>query len=151
MRFTIFSCLIQYILPLVLISFIYFKIYKFLRTRRFQNATVCRKQKKTNCILLSVSLIFLVRWWKANKYSRAAHAIHSSWLPFSVFCIITEVFDIDLVEDVEVLMVSFFAFHMIGMSSTCTNPVFYGFLNESISTDLINKIRKVCFQIKVLV
>ena len=72
MRFTIFSCLIHYILPLVLISFIYFKIYKFLRTRRFQNATVCRKQKKTNFLLLSVSLIFLVRWWRANKYSRAS-------------------------------------------------------------------------------
>ena len=86
-----------------------------------------------------------------NIHEQGAHAILSSWLPFSVFCIIIEVFDIDLVEDVEVLMVSFFAFHMIGMSSTCTNPVLYGFLNESISKDLINKIRKVCFQIKVLV
>ena len=86
-----------------------------------------------------------------NIHEQGAHAILSSWLPFSVFCIIIEVFDIDLVEDVEVLMVSFFAFHMIGMLSTCTNPVLYGFLNESISTDLNNKIRKICFQIKVLV
>ena len=60
LRFTVFSCLIQYILPLILISLIYTKIYKFLLTRRFQNSTICQKQKRTNCILLSCSLIFLI-------------------------------------------------------------------------------------------
>ena len=61
-RFTVFSCLIQYILPLIVISLLYTKIYKFLLTRRFQSSPICQKQRRTNCILLSTSLIFLIRY-----------------------------------------------------------------------------------------
>ena len=39
-------------------------------------------------------------------------------------------------------MVWFSVFHLVGMSSTCTNPVLYGFLNESISQEMMSKMRK---------
>ena len=42
----------------------------------------------------------------------------------------------------EMIMVWFSVFHLVGMSSTCTNPVLYGFLNESISQEMLRKIRK---------
>ena len=69
-----------------------------------------------------------------------------SWLPFSVFCILTEMFD--FLTD-EMIMVWFSVFHLVGMSSTCTNPVLYGFLNESISQEIMNKIRKLGHHLQV--
>ena len=56
-----------------------------------------------------------------------------------MFCILTEMFD--LLND-DTIMVWFSVFHLVGMSSTCTNPVLYGFLNESISQEMMSKMRK---------
>ena len=47
----------------------------------------------------------------------------------------------DLLND-DTIMVWFSVFHLVGMSSTCTNPVLYGFLNESISQEMMSKMRK---------
>ena len=143
--FTVFSCLIQYILPLLLISFVYFRIYKFLQTRRFQNATICERQKKTNWILLSISLIFLVRF-EREKSRRLKTSEMFSWLPFSIFCIVTDISDSDDSDDI---MIWYSVFHLVGMSSTCTNPILYGFLNEAISKEITTKTRKILRHIQV--
>ena len=50
----------------------------------------------------------------------------------------------------ERIMVWFSIFHLVGMSSTCTNPVLYGFLNESISLEMMRKMRKLARQFQVL-
>ena len=37
----------------------------------------------------------------------------------------------DVFEDTEDMMTSYLVFHLIGISSTCTNPILYGFLNDN--------------------
>ena len=77
LRYTIVSGVFQFILPMVVISVIYIKIIFFLKQSRMPNHSQQKKQRQTNAILLSISLIFCV-----------------SWLPFSVFCVIIELVDI---------------------------------------------------------
>ena len=48
---------------------------------------------------------------------------------FSLFCLVTEM--TDLFDDTENMMAFFMLFHLIGVSSVCTNPILYGFLNDS--------------------
>ena len=52
-----------------------------------------------------------------------------SWLPFSVFCIISE--SSDIFDRADHLMITFSVCHIIGVSTCCTNPVLYGFLNPN--------------------
>ena len=37
----------------------------------------------------------------------------------------------DLFDDTENMMAFFMIFHLIGVSSVCTNPILYGFLNDN--------------------
>ena len=48
---------------------------------------------------------------------------------FSLFCLVTEM--TDLFDDTENMMAFFMLFHLIGVSSVCTNPILYGFLNDN--------------------
>ena len=68
-----------------------------------------------------------------------------SWLPFSVFCMLTEIFDLydnsGIVDPTEWLLtqnmlpesmiVAYLLCHLVGVSSACTNPVLYGLLNSN--------------------
>ena len=47
----------------------------------------------------------------------------------SLFCLVTEM--TDLFDDTENMMAFFMVFHLIGVSSVCTNPILYGFLNDN--------------------
>ena len=47
----------------------------------------------------------------------------------SLFCLVTEM--TDLFDDTENMMAFFMLFHLIGVSSVCTNPILYGFLNDN--------------------
>ena len=47
----------------------------------------------------------------------------------SLFCLVNETMDV--FEDTEDMMTSYLVFHLIGISSTCTNPILYGFLNDN--------------------
>ena len=69
-----------------------------------------------------------------------------SWLPFSIFCIVTDVSDTVGSDDI---MLWYSLFHLVGMSSTCTNPILYGFLNEAISTEITTNTRKILRHIQV--
>ena len=37
----------------------------------------------------------------------------------------------DVFEDTDDMMTFYLLFHLIGISSTCTNPILYGFLNDN--------------------
>lgn len=132
------SSFVQFIIPILIISVIYYKITNFLKENRYRNIQQLEKQKKTNQILISFSLLFLI-----------------SWLPFSIFCLIVEAFD--LIEDggepsidfsdlfnllLEILMNYFTVFHLLGMTSAVINPILYGFLNRNISSEIIKTISK---------
>ncbi|XP_023345978.1 neuropeptide F receptor [Eurytemora carolleeae] len=115
--FTIYSSGVQFILPLVIISVVYINIYLYLKDHRLASRSNNDRQKRTNHILVAISIIFFV-----------------SWTPFSVFCIISELFDI--FEDSDTMILVYCICHLLGMSSACTNPILYGFLNEKFVKEL---------------
>ena len=64
----------------------------------------------------------------------------------SLFCLLTET--MDFFEDTEDMLTLYLVFHLVGIFSTCTNPILYGFLNDNFKkvwgiNDLISKIKVV--------
>jgi len=108
--YTIFGSIFQFIIPLLIIIVIYIKIYYFIQRSNKRN---CNKMKKTNIILFIKAATFC-----------------ASWLPFSVFCIISE--SVNIFQSSESMMLCFTVCHLIGVSSCCTNPILYGFLNPNL-------------------
>ena len=47
----------------------------------------------------------------------------------SLFCLVTEMTEV--FESTESMMTVYLVFHLIGVSSCCTNPILYGFLNDN--------------------
>ena len=71
---------------------------------------------------------------------QSLHAVHVS----SLFCLLTEAKD--LFEEDKDMLTYYLVFHLIGISSTCTNPILYGFLNDNFKkvcciTNMISSIR----------
>ena len=46
-----------------------------------------------------------------------------------MFCLVAETTDV--FDATENMMAFFMLFHLVGVSSVCTNPILYGFLNEN--------------------
>ena len=74
--------------------------------------------KKTNILLLSVAIMFGV-----------------SWLPLNIINIVVDIFNpIDGPEYRTVFAIC----HMIGMSSACSNPLLYGWLNDNFRKEFVD-------------
>ena len=61
--------------------------------KRLSNVAHAEKQRRTNFILFSISVIFFVR----SVLTRLSHYnqhFHTSWPPFSLFCITTDTLDV---------------------------------------------------------
>ncbi|XP_023344207.1 neuropeptide F receptor [Eurytemora carolleeae] len=115
--FTVYSSGIQFLIPLIIISAIYWRIYLFLKNNRYQVQAINEKQRKTNKILLAISITFCV-----------------SWLPFSVFCLLSEIFN--LFSDPENMMLVFCLCHLLGLTSSCSNSILYAFLNDNFQKEI---------------
>ena len=90
------------------------------------------RRKKTNRMLITVTIIFFI-----------------SWAPLNIFNIVIDIFEpFDNSEEDTRLMLMIFAFcHLSAMTSVCSNPVMYGFLNENFKqsfTSLVSNCK--CFQ-----
>lgn len=126
--YTIISFLIQYLLPILTISTAYLRIYYKLKGRIIVNNQYTEKNhrqslrksshdierdnrmKKTNYLLVLIATIFGV-----------------SWLPLNIFNILAE---LNLIPYNNTDFFVIYAFcHMAGMSSACSNPLLYGWLN----------------------
>ena len=79
------------------------------------------RRKKTNRMLITVTIIFFV-----------------SWAPLNLFNILIDTFEpFDNSESSSKMMLMIFAFcHLMAMTSVVTNPVMYGFLNENFKQSL---------------
>ena len=53
----------------------------------------------------------------------------AKWPHCSLFCLVTEMTEV--FESTESMMTVYLVFHLIGVSSCCTNPILYGFLNDN--------------------
>lgn len=69
--------------------------------------------RRTNCLLTSIAIIFGI-----------------SWLPLNIFNLYSDVY-LEKEALSQDLLVLYAICHMMGMSSACTNPVLYGWLNEN--------------------
>uniref|UniRef100_H3B1N3 Neuropeptide Y receptor type 2 n=2 Tax=Latimeria chalumnae TaxID=7897 RepID=H3B1N3_LATCH len=109
-----FSMLIlQYVLPLGIISYAYVKIWFKLKSHVSpcpRSDSHCRRRKTTK-MLVMVVVVFAV-----------------SWLPFHAFQVAS---DLDLVLNLREYKLLYTIFHIIAMCSTFTNPLLYGWMNKN--------------------
>ncbi|XP_043068022.1 neuropeptide F receptor isoform X3 [Drosophila bipectinata] len=119
--YSIFSLCVQYLVPILIVSVAYFGIYNKLKSRitvvAVQAASAQRKvergrrMKRTNCLLISIAVIFGV-----------------SWLPLNFFNLYADMQQSPVTQN---MLVKYAICHMIGMSSACSNPLLYGWLNDN--------------------
>ncbi|KAM7359232.1 neuropeptide F receptor isoform 2-T2 [Cochliomyia hominivorax] len=119
--YSMFSLCVQYLVPILIVSAAYFGIYNKLKNRitvvtvqttsTQRNTERGRRMKRTNCLLISIAIIFGVSWLPLNFFNLYADmkraAVTNNMLVIYAFC------------------------HMIGMSSACSNPLLYGWLNDN--------------------
>ncbi|XP_037811236.1 neuropeptide F receptor-like isoform X1 [Lucilia sericata] len=119
--YSMFSLCVQYLVPILIVSGAYFGIYNKLKNRitvvtvqttsTQRNIERGRRMKRTNCLLISIAIIFGVSWLPLNFFNLYADmkrpAVTNDMLVMYAFC------------------------HMIGMSSACSNPLLYGWLNDN--------------------
>lgn len=82
--------------------------------------------KKTNILLLSVAIMFGI-----------------SWLPLNIVNIVVDIFNPIEGPESDRWYRSIFAIcHMIGMSSACSNPLLYGWLNDNFRKEFVDILSK---------
>ncbi|GAB6024995.1 receptor [Chamberlinius hualienensis] len=119
--YSIASMIFQYFLPIITVSVAYARICKKLKHRtsvrvklKSANETDQNQQnqrvRKTNLLLISIALIFGI-----------------SWLPLNIFNLVTDWH----YEHTEHSKIVFASCHVMGMSSACSNPLLYGWLNNN--------------------
>lgn len=121
-----FSLFVQYLLPILVVSAAYLRIYLKLKGRRnIQQANKGnnkeserdkereRRMKRTNYLLTSIAVIFGI-----------------SWLPLNLYNLYSDIYLKDYTLTPHQLIV-YAVCHMMGMSSACSNPLLYGWLNDN--------------------
>jgi len=136
--YSICAIIIQYALPIIVVSIAYFRICKKLRYRMKPGGRIAEnpsggggggegtgrtgsvrkdqaRMRRTNMLLISIAVIFGI-----------------SWMPLNVFNLICDVFQPPQIVDNWYIQRIIYAFcHLIGMSSANTNPLLYGFFNDN--------------------
>ncbi|OTF82058.1 neuropeptide F receptor-like protein, partial [Euroglyphus maynei] len=117
--YSVLSMLIQYVGPIIIVSVVYARLCIKLRSRTLRRTSTTqlpklrtrlqRRTRKTNLLLISIALIFFI-----------------SWLPLNVLNIVADFF-----FPVSAFRITFAICHMFGMSSACSNPFIYGWLNQT--------------------
>ncbi|ODM99959.1 Neuropeptide F receptor [Orchesella cincta] len=141
--YSIFTIIIQYAVPIVVVSVAYAQICKKLRYRmrpggrcvetsggialgsrpgEARNGSIQRDRdharvRRTNTLLISIALIFGISWMPLNAVN--------------VIVDLFEPFDFDNENDQFYYRVLYAICHLTGMSSACSNPLLYGWLNEN--------------------
>ncbi|XP_062125341.1 neuropeptide F receptor isoform X1 [Drosophila sulfurigaster albostrigata] len=119
--YSIFSLCVQYLVPILIVSVAYFGIYNKLKSRITVVAVQSssqrkvergRRMKRTNRLLISIAVIFGVSWLPLNFFNLYADMQHPSAVT-------------------QRMLVAYAICHMIGMSSACSNPLLYGWLNDN--------------------
>lgn len=122
--------LIHYTIPTIVLVFFHIKIKNFLKNHTMNNSSASRKQKeldrnrRASIILATISGVFAL-----------------SWLPWHVANVLA---DFNFFQSAEVLYTVFGACHIVAMSTTCSNPILYGWLNTNLRAELRMFIAPLC-------
>ncbi|XP_052773955.1 G-protein coupled receptor 83-like [Mya arenaria] len=129
---TVFTIVIQYVVPLAVISVTYGRIVRRIWERSDlgavtanQHASRSKNKKKSIKMLLIVVIVFAI-----------------CWMPLNLYHILT-----DLHPDTETFhynATAFFVCHWIAISSTCYNPFIYCWLNEAFRAEIRAVFRCCC-------
>ena len=114
--YTVSTVFIQFFVPLIVTSILYISISNVLK-RRPKKKNEHHKSHKTNCILISIVLLF-----------------STCWLPWNVFYLLSE-FSHKLVSGKYFKLVDLML-KIFAMSSACINPFLYGWLNDNFRKEL---------------
>jgi neuropeptide Y receptor len=144
--YSLFSLVVQYVLPIITVSVAYSRICRKLRYRYVNSSAVgsssknkgCtastnrrkpksdKRMKRTNSLLVSISLIFCISWLPLNIFN----LVVDYWNPFG--------------EDRQSMMICYAVCHMMGMSSACSNPLLYGWLNDNFRKEFKEILASMC-------
>ncbi|GFG31924.1 hypothetical protein Cfor_08080 [Coptotermes formosanus] len=144
--YSLFSLVVQYVLPIITVSVAYSRICRKLRYRYVHSSALgsssknkgCtastnkrkpkddRRMKRTNSLLVSISLIFCISWLPLNIFN----LVVDYWNPFG--------------EDRQCMMIWYAVCHMMGMSSACSNPLLYGWLNDNFRKEFKEILASLC-------
>ena len=131
--YSVASMIVQYVLPIAIVTIAHLRICNKLKYRmssqnqpnqhqsHFQkkkNARQSARKRRTNILLSTIAVVFAF-----------------SWLPLNLFNILTE-FQFTMYKAVNVNL-AYVICHMMVLSSACTNPVLYGWLNENFRNEFI--------------
>lgn len=125
--YSAFVMLVQYCLPIVTVSVAYAMICRKLKFRITKSTVRSAKRseredkrmKKTNTLLIAIALVFCL-----------------SWLPLNLYNLIVD-FSNPFGDDLETMLVVYAVCHMMGMSSACSNPLMYGWLNDNFKKEFL--------------
>ena len=121
--YSIFSMFAQLIVPFFVISFCYYSVYKRLQRQATIQQRVLKteerirkennRNKRRNKVLLTISLVYLI-----------------TWLPLGIFGALSDANAEVFGKNPDTTTIIFMICHLIGMSSSCANPIIYGFRNK---------------------
>ena len=113
----------QVIVPFFVISFCYYSVYKRLQRQSTIQKRVLKteerirkennRNKRRNKVLLTISLVYLI-----------------TWLPLGIFGALSDANAEVFGKHPDTTTIIFMICHLIGMSSSCANPIIYGFRNK---------------------
>ncbi|RWS04244.1 Neuropeptide Y receptor type 6-like protein [Dinothrombium tinctorium] len=125
----------QYVVPIIIVTIAYIRILQKLKYRMIQKKRGTqlkerqrrdkRKNHRTKMLLISISLIFGI-----------------SWLPLNILNIVADLYF--PFNDSQMFRILFACCHLIGMSSACSNPLLYGFLNDNFRKEFKEIFSKCC-------
>ena len=141
--YSLFSLTVQYSIPFITISILYFSIYlklkkiSVIRNNMMDHASDesqrrnNKRDKRINVMLLTISMVFCF-----------------CWLPLNLIGTLMD-YDYTLFgNETDRMTIIFMSCHIAGMCSACINPVVYGFCNEAIRSG--NFIAKLDINIPVI-
>ncbi|XP_037091343.1 neuropeptide F receptor-like [Pollicipes pollicipes] len=120
--YSVFSMVCQYVVPIITVSIAYARITRKLRFRlsalanRTSSLREGRQQRtrRTHTLLVAIALIYAV-----------------SWIPLNICNLVSDFISYSTSGALEQMRIAFAVCHMIGMSSACSNPILYGWLNDN--------------------
>lgn len=139
--YSIASMLVQYVLPIVIVTIAHAQICNKLKYRmvtqsrqggaspfhKKKNERQSRRKRKTNVLLSTIAVVFAL-----------------SWMPLNLFNILTE-FQKDVFHNQALdINLAYVICHTLVLSSACTNPVLYGWLNENFRIEFVKVLRCHC-------
>ncbi|XP_076372834.1 neuropeptide F receptor-like [Tachypleus tridentatus] len=121
------TSLAQFLIPMTILLVTHLRIKSHLtcsENKNFKMQKVLWRNRRITMMLMNVSIVYTI-----------------SWLPWNGFNIIAD-FNPHIMTT-QNLYLGFAVCHLIAMTSSTTNPIFYGWLNTNIQREWIHIIRKI--------